>query len=142
MVRRRRRRRGECAFFCRVQNLRAASRGARASRVPICEECRSSLAAPPEKCEICGPTLACMTVYEGELPVGYACQRQTYAFERARSYGVYDEPLGEWFAERLAEVAKRRGSELAPAVAVAVPSHRERQPGCNQPAGPESWFAF
>jgi hypothetical protein len=54
-----------------------------------------------------------MTVYAGELPVGYACQRWTYAFERARSYGVYNEPLGEWFAERLAEVAKLRGSALA-----------------------------
>jgi hypothetical protein len=56
-------------------------------------------------------------------------QQKTYAFERARSYGVYDEPLGEWFAERLAAVAKQRGSALAAA-------------GYNQAAGPESWVCL
>jgi hypothetical protein len=75
---------------------------------------------------------------EGELPVGYACQQRTYAFERARSYGVYDEPLGEWLLSVWPEVAKRRGLALAADVAVAVPLHRERQRGYSQAAGPES----
>jgi len=121
-----------------------------ASRVPICEECLSSFAAPPErKCEICGQTLAWLTVREAEPLVCHACQQKTYAFERARSYGIYDgplvraiiflkweriEPLGSWFAERLAEVAKREGSALAADIVVPVPLHRdrERQRGYNQ----------
>src|SRR5580658_6943951 len=87
-----------------------------ASRVPFCEECLGSFEAPPEKkCEVCGQTLAWMTPREGEPLVCRACQQKTYAFDRARSYGIYDgplvraiiflkwermEPLGEWFAGR------------------------------------------
>ena len=78
-----------------------------------------------------------------------ACQQKTYAFERARSYGIYDgplvraiillkweriEPLGAWFAERLAEMVEREGEALAADVVVPVPLHRdrERQRGYNQ----------
>jgi predicted amidophosphoribosyltransferase len=64
--------------------------------VPICEECLASFEAPLEKkCEVCGQALAWMTVREGEPLVCRACQQKTYAFERARSYGIYDGPLGE-----------------------------------------------
>jgi hypothetical protein len=73
---------------------------------------------PPEKCEICGQTFARVTVHVGEPPVGHACGR-----ERPRSYGIYGVPLGQWFAERLAELANRRGSALGGDVAVTVPSH-------------------
>ena len=54
-----------------------------------------------------------------------ACRDKTYAFERARSFAAYEgalvrailllkfeqiEPLGAWFAERLAEIVKGEGS--------------------------------
>ncbi len=122
----------------------------RASRVPFCEECLSSFAAPPEKtCEVCGRALGWMSVREGEPLVCRACQQKTCAFERARSYGVYDgalarailllkwermEPLGAWFAQRLAELTRQEGALLAADVVVPVPLHRdrERQRGYNQ----------
>jgi ComF family protein len=46
------------------------------------------------------------------------------------------EPLGAWFAERLAEVVKEQGSALAADVVVPVPLHRqrERERGYNQAA--------
>jgi competence protein ComFC len=108
-----------------------------ASRVPFCQDCLDSFVGPPEKkCEICGQ-------------VCHACQQKTYAFERARSYGIYDgplvraiillkwermEPLGRWFAGRLAEMVQREAGLLATDVVVPVPLHRdrERQRGYNQ----------
>ena len=66
----------------------------RASRVPFCEECLASFEAPLEKkCEVCGQSLAWMAVREGEPLVCRACQQKTYAFKRARSFGIYDGAL-------------------------------------------------
>jgi ComF family protein len=122
----------------------------RASRVPICEECLASFEAPPEKkCELCGQTLAEMTAVKAGPFVCRACQQKTYAFDRARSFGIYDgplvrailllkweriEPLGSWFAQRLAEIAGREVELLAGDVVVPVPLHRdrERERGYNQ----------
>ena len=122
----------------------------RAIRVPFCEECLASFEAPLErKCEVCGQSLAWMAVREGEPLECRACQQKTYAFERARSFGIYDgalvraililkwermEPLGAWFADRLAEMAGREEDRLAADVVVPVPLHRdrERQRGYNQ----------
>ncbi|MFI5092662.1 MAG: ComF family protein [Candidatus Acidiferrales bacterium] len=120
-----------------------------ASRVPICEVCLASFEAPPEKkCEICGQALG-WVVTEEERPVCRVCQQKTYAFDRARSYGIYEgplvsailllkwermDPLGRWFAERLAEMARREGETLVADVVVPVPLHRdrERERGYNQ----------
>jgi len=122
----------------------------RASRVPICEECLTSFEAPPEKkCEVCGQPLAEMTAAETGQLVCRACQQKAYAFDRARSFGIYDgplvrailllkweriEPLGAWFAQRLAEIAGREAQLLAGDVVVPVPLHRdrERERGYNQ----------
>ncbi|HKN76265.1 MAG TPA: ComF family protein [Candidatus Acidoferrum sp.] len=121
-----------------------------ASRLPICEECLNSFAAARERsCEVCGQALGWLTVQEGDPLVCRACQQKTYAFERARSYGIYDgalvrailllkwermEPLGEWFAGRLAEMVWQENGALAADVVVPVPLHRdrERQRGYNQ----------
>jgi ComF family protein len=121
-----------------------------ASRVPICGECLRSFEAPPEKCcEVCGHALGWLTAREGEPPICRACQQRTYAFERARSFGMYDgplvkailllkwermEPLGEWFGSRLAEIAGRESGFLAADLVVPVPLHRdrERERGYNQ----------
>jgi ComF family protein len=80
-----------------------------------------------------------------------ACQDKTYAFDCARSFAVYQgalvrailllkfeqmEPLGAWFAQRLAELANIEGEKLAADVVVPVPLHRdrERERGYNQAA--------
>lgn len=121
-----------------------------ACRIPICEECLATFEAPAvKKCEVCGQALEWMGAEEDEPLVCRACQQKTYAFERARSYGMYEgplvrailllkweriEPLGAWFAERLAEIAGRERDTLAADVVVPVPLHhdRERQRGYNQ----------
>jgi predicted amidophosphoribosyltransferase len=71
--------------------------------------------------------------------------------DRARSFAVYEgavvrailllkfeqiEPLGAWFAERLAELVKEGPDFLAADVVVPVPLHRqrERERGFNQAA--------
>jgi len=123
-----------------------------ASRVPICEECLSSFERVPNiVCEICGLPLPGWTPKEGEALLCPACRNRTYAFDRARSFAVYQdavvrailllkfeqiEPLGRWFAERLAEVVKAEGDRLAADVVVPVPLHRERERerGYNQAA--------
>ena len=120
------------------------------SRVPICRECLDSFAAPWERsCEVCGQAIASMAPTELEGLVCRVCQQKTYAFERARSFGIYGgplvrailllkwermEPLGAWFAERLAEIALRESGKLAADIVVPVPLHRdrERERGYNQ----------
>jgi predicted amidophosphoribosyltransferase len=64
-----------------------------------------------------------------------------YAFDPARSYGVYNDALhhaillskyeevtrlSDWFAERLAEIVAREGEALRADVIVPVPLHPER----------------
>ena len=106
----------------------------RATRVPICEECLASFATMEgDLCESCGSTR----------------ETRKYAFDRARSYAAYEselvraivtlkferiEPLGAWFAERLAEVVRREPEALAADIVVPVPLHRqrERERGYNQ----------
>jgi len=114
-----------------------------ASRVPVCEECLGSFEARPQrKCEICGQELPSFEAAAPEGLICPACQMQTYAFARARSFGVYEgalvrailllkfeevTPLGEWFAEKLAGMVRREGELLAADVVVPVPLHRERE---------------
>ena len=111
-------------FPGRVQDLRQAA--AAGEPRAFLRECLDSFEAPPEKkCEICGQALGWLTAREGEPLVCHACQQKTYAFERARSYGIYDgplvraifllkwermEPLGDWFAGRLAEMVQREAA--------------------------------
>jgi competence protein ComFC len=123
-----------------------------ASRVPLCEGCLSSFQRVPGiVCNICGRPLPGLTRREGEPLLCPACRERTYAFERARSFAVYEgavvrailllrfeqiEPLGAWFAERLAELLRTEGDALDADVVVPVPLHRqrERERGYNQAA--------
>ena len=108
-----------------------------ASRVPLCEECLSSFErVPGNVCEICGRPLP-GSKREPEHPLLCpACQYKTCAFGRARSFAVYEnvivrailllkfeqiEPLGTWFADRLAEVVNSEGEWLAADGVVPVP---------------------
>lgn len=77
------------------------------------------------------------------------CREGTYAFERARSFAVYDDVaqsailllkhhevthLGEWFAERLAEMIGKHPDDFNADIVVPVPLHsaRRRSRGYNQ----------
>src|SRR5216684_1796989 len=63
----------------------------RASRVPLCEECLSSFEKVPNiVCEVCGRPLPGLARKEGEPLLCPACQDRTYAFDRARSFAVYE----------------------------------------------------
>ncbi len=82
-------------------------------------------------------------------PLCRLCRDGYYAFDRARSYGVYNDALhhailllkyeevtrlGDWFAARLAEIVAREGEAFRADVIVPVPLHpdRQRERGYNQ----------
>jgi ComF family protein len=129
-----------------------------ASRIPICDSCLASF-QPIEQpiCECCGrPFPAPITTAvvangtkaggtadtEPARPLCRLCRDGYYAFDRARSYGLYNDALhhailllkyeevtrlGDWFAERLAEIVAREGEAFRADVIVPVPLHPERQ---------------
>ena len=115
----------------------------RASLLPLCDTCLASFQLLPEKvCDLCGRPLEALPAAAGERLLCPFCRQQSYGFDRARSYAVYDgalvravlllkfeemTPLGNWFAARLAELVERSGETLAADVVVPVPLHRERQ---------------
>jgi competence protein ComFC len=121
-------------------------------QTPICQQCGQPLQIPgfartnESPGEVSGVTIA------GKPAQGLVCQvcqGKTYAFDWVRSYANYQaalvraiillkfeqmEPLGAWFAARLAEIAKRQGGMFMADVVVPVPLHRqpERERGYNQ----------
>ena len=79
---------------------------------------------------------------DGDENVCRECRERGFAFDAARSFGVYDgalaraivlmkyeriEPLGAWFAKRLQVAASRIPTQFAPDWIVPVPLHRTRQ---------------
>ncbi len=133
---------------CRICDRLLAS----ASRVPLCEECLSSFARVRGiLCDVCGRPLPGLNREPEQPLLCPACQDKTYAFARARSFALYEnavvrailllkfeqiEPLGAWFAGRLAEMVSAEGAAMAGDVVVPVPLHREREHerGYNQAA--------
>ncbi len=123
-----------------------------ASRVPLCRTCLDSFVRVPEfACEVCGRPLAGLHVSDGQTLICPACHDKTYAFDRARSFALYEDalvrailllkyeqiqPLGVWFAKRLAEIVGDEKEALATDVVVPVPLHRQREKerGYNQAA--------
>lgn len=122
----------------------------RASRLPICEECLDSFEPLSKQiCRVCGIPLPTFISGNDELRVCPECQSRKYGFDCVRSFALYDravvkailllkfermEPLGAWFAARLAEVVEREGQLLDADVVVPVPLHRirEKERGYNQ----------
>jgi ComF family protein len=112
-------------------------------RIPICHRCLDGFARVPEKiCSVCGLPMADAAAVPGDLLKCSACRLETYAFERARSYALYEDhairavlllkferidPLAKWFAERLAEIYSRNQEMFEADVVVPVPLHRERE---------------
>jgi competence protein ComFC len=105
-------------------------------------------------CECCGrpisvPAAVSVATPEAARPLCRLCRDGYYAFDRARSYGVYNDALhhailllkyeevtrlGDWFAARLAEIVAREGEAFRADVVVPVPLHpdRQRERGYNQ----------
>lgn len=138
----------------------------KASRLPVCEDCLSSFIRVPEHgCVVCGlpfpamPTAAPHDSGAQHSPAGTTtdsllcgdCRRKAFAFERARSFALYDraavravlllkfdrvEPLARWFALQLAALVESQPGLLTADVVVPVPLHRERERerGYNQAA--------
>jgi ComF family protein len=115
----------------------------RADRLPICDGCLESFRELPEEiCVRCGQPWAEDGDVDGDESVCRECQERGFAFDAARSFGVYDgalaraivlmkyeriEPLGAWFAKRLLEAMRRIPPQLAADLVVPVPLHRTRQ---------------
>lgn len=127
-----------------------------ASRIPICASCLNGFERITDPlCACCGrPQVAPAARTNppareaGELRCRL-CRSGFYAFDRARSFAVYDRALSEavlllkyeqvasladWFGARLAEVAIAAGSDWRADVVVPVPLHRDRwrERGYNQ----------
>ena len=121
-----------------------------ASRIPICLGCLASFEPIlPPMCERCGKPFLTPVAAESVQPRCRLCREDFYAFDFARSYGVYNDALhhailllkyeevtglGDWFAARLAEVVAREAEAFRADVVVPVPLHpdRQRERGYNQ----------
>jgi ComF family protein len=126
----------------------------RASRVPICDECLASFPTVKGRiCEICGEgTEASFATRATQSDLGQGseadrapcavCRTRKFAFDRARTYALYQgklvqailtlkfermDPLGAWFAQRLAEIVRREPETLGADFVVPVPLHRQRE---------------
>lgn len=121
-----------------------------ASRIPICVACLASFEPiPPPVCERCGKPFLTPVGADSVQPRCRLCREDFFAFDFARSYGVYNDALhhailllkyeevtrlGDWFAARLAEVVAREAEAFRADVVVPVPLHpdRQRERGYNQ----------
>ena len=102
----------------------------RADRLPVCDACLKSFRTLPEQvCERCGQPWTEGGDVDGDENVCRECRERGFAFDAARSFGVYEgalaraivlmkyqriEPLGSWFAKRLQEAASRIPPQFAP----------------------------
>jgi competence protein ComFC len=114
-----------------------------ASRVPVCGECLNSFPRITGAiCSLCGQLMAPGEMLSDQPDLCRSCCEERFAFDVARSFGVYREslvravlllkyaqvePLGAWFAKRLAEVVREEGGLLRADIVVPVPLHRQRQ---------------
>ncbi len=121
-----------------------------ASRVPVCQPCLERLPRLQGPiCSRCGRFFPSGVPAEVTEPLCQLCRRDVYAFDCARSFGIYERetvkaitllkyeaisPLGNWFADRLFELATRHPDLFAADVVVPVPLHatRQKERGFNQ----------
>jgi ComF family protein len=122
----------------------------KASRIPICETCLAAFERIVEPmCACCGRPFISELAAQTTRPLCRLCRADFYAFDLARSFAVYDDVLseailmlkydevtrlGDWFAERLAEIARGSPPEWRADAVVPVPLHaeRRRERGYNQ----------
>lgn len=120
------------------------------SRIPICDKCLDSFQLIQEPvCEVCWrPIVSPVSAATGPARCRL-CRAEFFTFKRARSYAVYNDVavraiqllkyeevtrLGEFFGEKLAEMALGDPVGFAADVVVPVPLHadRRRERGYNQ----------
>lgn len=122
----------------------------RADRIPICDACLASFERIVDPmCQICGRPFASPVAAQVERPLCRLCRANFYAFERARTFAIYNDALagailmmkydevtrlGNWFAGRLAEIVAAEPDEWRADAVVPVPLHvsRKRERGYNQ----------
>jgi len=116
---------------------------ANASRIPICTKCLDGFLRIGEPmCLCCGRPFVSGVAAQAVEPLCRLCRAKFYAFDRARSFAIYDDALieavlllkyeqvtrlGGWFAARLAEIVLREPDVWRADVVVPVPLHRDRQ---------------
>lgn len=122
----------------------------RAALLPICEGCfRSFQPLRGPVCACCGRPFVSEVMLDAKSPKCFACRRDVYAFDLARSFSPYTDemvraigllkyekltPLGRWFAQRLHEVIQENSALTEIDAVVPVPLHRGRlrERGYNQ----------
>lgn len=116
---------------------------ATACRIPICHDCLHGFERISEPmCVCCGRPLASPAAAQSAQPLCRLCRVNFYAFERVRSFALYDDALseaivllkyeevtrlGDWFAARLSEIVSQAPADWRADVVVPVPLHPERQ---------------
>ncbi len=121
-----------------------------ASRVPVCQSCLGRIPRLEEPlCARCGRFFPSGVPADVTTPLCQLCRRGIYAFDRARSFAIYERetvkaitllkyeavsPLGGWFADRLFELAAQHPVLQAVDAIVPVPLHpaRQKERGFNQ----------
>lgn len=131
-----------------------------AGRIPICEPCLDEFERILDPlCACCGRPLVSSPGAQADTPEPSSpqpaaplcrlCRANFYAFDRARSFAIYNRALSEavlllkyeqvaslaqWFGAQLAEIARNAGVECRADVVVPVPLHRDRhrERGYNQ----------
>jgi ComF family protein len=121
-----------------------------ASRIPICESCFASIEPISQPfCKCCGRPFQIAPQVQSAPELCRLCRANFYAFERARSFALYNSALagailllkyeqvtglGDWFAERLAGLARTSATDIPVDLVVPVPLHpdRRRERGYNQ----------
>jgi competence protein ComFC len=100
-------------------------------------------------CKTCGRPFASPIAAQSVNPLCRLCRESFYAFERARTFAIYNDALagailllkyeevsrlGDWFAEQLADINLKEPQEWPVDVVVPVPLHasRRRERGYNQ----------
>lgn len=119
-------------------------------RLSLCDHCLESfLRLQAGICDLCGKPGTFNSEFPQSVTFCRDCQQRRFAFQMARSYGLYEgtlvrailllkheqiESLGTWFANRLAEVVRSEAERMAADVIVPVPLHhqRVRERGFNQ----------
>ena len=121
-----------------------------ASRIPVCSCCLNGFQRIRDPlCHCCGRPFVSLVAAEAIQPLCRLCRNEAYGFDQARSYAVYDDALssavvllkyegvrrlGDWFAARLAELARQHAEDWRVDLVVPVPLHadRLRERGYNQ----------
>jgi len=114
-----------------------------ARRLPICEACLASFQVIlPPICDLCGQVLPVSAQSGESAAICSDCSQDRFAFQAARSFGVYEgalshaiillkyerlEPLGTYFAIQLLQLLRRDAQVLPVDVIVPVPLHRQKR---------------